>query len=92
MEIPTHRPGRCLSKALVPAAVVAQAAGEEMAAVYLAVAVLVRDKDRGQGPVTADSAPEQGEGMVAQVPETVDPGRENRVGASAKPNLEDTME
>ena len=92
MEIPTLRPGRCLSKALVPAAVVAQAAGEEMAAVYLAVAVLVRDKDRGQGPVTADSAPEQGEGMVGQVPATADLGRENRAGASAKRSLDATME
>jgi hypothetical protein len=91
MEIPTLRPGRCLSRALV-AAVVAQTAEEEIPAAYPVDAALVRDKDRGRGQVTVDSAPEQGEGMVAQVPETVDPGRENRVGASAKPNLEDTME
>ncbi len=86
MEIPTHRPVRCLFRALVAAA------GEETPAVHLVVAVLVRDKDLAQGPVTADSVPEQGEGMVAQVPETADPGRESRGGESAKRNSDATME
>ncbi len=81
MEIPTRRLGRFLSRALVPAEGVARAAGEETAVVRLAVAVLVRDKDRERGPVTADSVLAQGEGMEAQVPATADQGRENRAGA-----------
>ncbi len=86
------RPVRCLSRALVPAEGVARAAGEETAVVSPAVAVLVRDKDRGRGPVTEDSVLAQGEGMEAQVPATADPGRESRAVESAKLSLDATME
>jgi hypothetical protein len=92
MEIPTRRPGRCLSRALVAAAVAAQSAGEEMPAAYPVDAVQVRDTDRGRGQVTEDSVPVQVEGTEAQAPATADPGKENRVGASAKPSLDATME
>jgi hypothetical protein len=92
MEIPTRRLGRCLFRALVAAEGAARAGREETAAGHLAVAVLVRDTDRGRGQVTEDSVPVQGEGTEAQAPATADPGRENRVGASAKLNLDATME
>ena len=92
MEIPTRRPGRCLFRALVPAAVVAQTAGEEMPAAYPVDAVLVRAKDRGRGQVTVDSVPAQAEGMEAQAPVMADPGRENRAVESAKLSWDATME
>ncbi len=75
MEIPTPLHGRCLSRALVPAA------GEETPAAYPEDAALVRDKDPERDLVPADLVPEQGEEMEARAPAMADPGRESRAGA-----------